>query len=271
MIATVGVKRRRTQCGTLYCAVTITMTPEQFFYITLGAVAGGFINGLAAFGTALFALGFFLTVMTPVQAVTVTVTLVLFSGVHGVWIVRKAMFENTARLTRLILPGCLGVPLGVWSLHLIDVSVLKKVIACFLILYGGYFTWRSALPKIRERTPFIDATVGFCGGVLGGAASLSGALPTMWCSIRGWSKMETRAVLQPFNMVILSGTAIALALRGAYTAQTLSFLVLAVPVSVIAAQLGVQVFRRISDAFFRQLLISLTLISGCVLLIRELL
>ncbi|AEI93520.1 sulfite exporter TauE/SafE family protein [Roseobacter litoralis] len=247
------------------------MTGEQVFYIVLGAAAGGFINGLAAFGTALFALGFFLTVMTPVQAVTVTVTLTIFSGLQGAWVVRHAMLENTARLARFIVPGCFGVPLGVWSLHLIDVSVLKLVIAFFLILYGGYFTWRSNLPKIREKTPIIDATVGFCGGVLGGAASLSGALPTMWCSVRGWPKMETRAVLQPFNLVILAGTAVMLGLRGAFTAQTLAFLLLAIPVSVIAAQIGIQVFRRISDVFFRQLLISLTLVSGCVLLIREIL
>lgn len=247
------------------------MTFEQAVYIILGAAAGGFINGLAAFGTALFALGFFLTVMTPVQAVTVTVMLALFSGLEGVWVVRHAMLENPARLARFIIPGCLGVPLGVWSLHLIDVSMLKMVIAFFLILYGGYFTWRSTLPQIRERTPLIDASVGFCGGVLGGAASLSGALPTMWCSIRGWPKMETRAVLQPFNMIILAGTAVMLGLRGAFTAQTLVFLALAIPVSICAAQIGIQVFRRISDVFFRQLLISLTLVSGCVLLIREVL
>ena len=32
--------------------------PDAFFIIA-GAAAGGFINGLAGFGTALFALGFF--------------------------------------------------------------------------------------------------------------------------------------------------------------------------------------------------------------------
>ncbi|ABG32436.1 sulfite exporter TauE/SafE family protein [Roseobacter denitrificans] len=247
------------------------MTGEQILFIVLGAAAGGFINGLAAFGTALFALGFFLSVMTPVQAVTLTVTLSIFSGLQGLWVVRHAMLDNTARLARFIIPGCLGVPLGVWSLHLIDVSLLKLVIAFFLILYGGYFTWRSNLPKIRAKTPVIDATVGFSGGVLGGAASLSGALPTMWCSIRGWPKMETRAVLQPYNMVILTCAAVMLGLRGAYTSQTLGFLALAIPVSILAAQTGMMVFRRISDVFFRKLLISLTLVSGCALLIREIL
>ena len=42
------------------------MSSEEILFVVLGAAAGGFINGLAAFGTALFALGFFLTVMSPV-------------------------------------------------------------------------------------------------------------------------------------------------------------------------------------------------------------
>ena len=47
---------------------------------TLGAAARGFINGLAGFGTALFAFGFFLNVMTPPQAVTIVVVLTVTSA-----------------------------------------------------------------------------------------------------------------------------------------------------------------------------------------------
>lgn len=45
----------------------------EFFYICLfmGAFLGGFVNGLAGFGTALFALGWFLQIMEPPAAVAV--------------------------------------------------------------------------------------------------------------------------------------------------------------------------------------------------------
>ena len=33
-----------------------------------------------------------------------------------------------------------------------------------------------------------DAAIGFAGGILGGLAGLSGALPTLWASVRGWGK-----------------------------------------------------------------------------------
>jgi uncharacterized membrane protein YfcA len=247
------------------------ITGTEVFYILLGAAAGGFINGLAGFGTALFALGFFLSVMPPVEAVAVTVVLSVISGLQGVWIVRHTMFDNTPRLLRFLIPGILGVPLGVYSLQLINVTALKLLIAFFLILYGGYFTLRANLPKIEDRTPLIDGTVGFAGGILGGAASLSGALPTMWCSMRGWPKYEIRAVLQPYNVVILAMTMGMLALNGAYHTQTLIHLAVALPTAMVAAQLGILVFARMSDAFFLRMLIVLTFVSGSVLLLRELL
>jgi uncharacterized membrane protein YfcA len=112
--------------------------------------------------------------------------------------------------------------------------------------------------------------VGFAGGFLGGMASLSGALPTMWCSMRSWSKMETRAVLQPYNVVVLLLTAIMLAWRGAYTMQTLTYLVVALPSTMIFAQLGIMVFKRLNDDQFKRLLIALTFVAGIILMARVL-
>jgi len=51
---------------------------------------------------------------------------------------------------------------------------------------------------------FVDAGVGFFSGILAGMASLSGALPTMWLSMRPWPKNRTRGLLQPCNLIILS-------------------------------------------------------------------
>lgn len=247
------------------------MTAEIFFYLAAGAAAGGFINGLAGFGTALFALGFFLTVMPPVQAVAIVLALSVASGLQGVWIVRKAVWDNPRRLMRFLLPALFGIPLGVLILTIIDARTLKLVIAGFLILYGGYFSLRRALPRFEKPTPIADMLIGFTGGVLGGAASLSGALPTMWCSMRPWPKAETRAVLQPYNVIVLLIAAILLAFKGAYTRETLLFFLAALPVTMVSAQIGITVFKRLADEDFRRLLIALTFVSGSILLIREIL
>ncbi|EAQ24491.1 sulfite exporter TauE/SafE family protein [Roseovarius sp. 217] len=247
------------------------MNAEIVAYIIAGAAAGGFINGLAGFGTALFALGFFLTVLPPLQAVAMLVVLSVITGLQGVWVVRHAIGQNKRRLARFLVPGLAGIPLGVLILSVIDAGTLKAVVAAMLLVYGGYFSFRARLPRFERPTPLWDMLVGFLGGVLGGAASLSGALPMMWCTLRPWPKHETRAVLQPFNVVVLAVTTALLAFKGAYTRETLIYIAIAIPSSLAAAQIGIAVFKRLPDAAFRRLLIVMTLVSGVVLLAREML
>lgn len=245
------------------------MTLEFTLYLLLGAAAGGFINGLAGFGTALFALGFWLQIMPPVQAVSIAVVMSVFSGVQGVWLVRHNIMAQPRRLLRFLLPALIGVPCGVAALAVLNPTVLKLVIAALLILYGGFFTARRNLPKFTRPTPIVDSTVGFAGGVLGGAASLSGALPTIWCSMRPWPKAETRATLQPYNVAVLGLTAFLFALQGAYGWETLKLIAIALPSTMIAAQIGIFVFKKLTDDQFRRLIIAMMFLSGIVLLIRE--
>lgn len=235
-----------------------------------GAVSGGFINGLAGFGTALFALGFWLQVMPPQQAVAVAVVLSVTTGLQGLWVVRHSLAGKPRRTLRFLLPALAGVPLGTAALAVLDAGTLKLVIASFLILYGGFFTLRRSLPKFDRPTPVMDSVVGLAGGILGGAASLSGALPTMWCAMRPWPKEETRAVLQPFNVLVLALAAATYAWTGAYTRETLVFVAIALPAAVLAAQGGIAVFKRLDDGLFRRLLIALMFLSGALLALREL-
>ncbi len=247
------------------------MSIEAIVFITLGAFAGGFINGLAGTGTALFALGFFLVALDPVGAVAVVALMSVVTGVQGLWVVRVAMTQNVARLMRFIIPGLLGVPVGISLLSFIDADTLKLVIGVLLLVYGGFFSFRANLPKFERRTPVLDSLIGLTGGVLGGMASLSGALPVIWCSMRPWPKAETRAVLQPFNVSVLLTTTAMLWWRGAYTAPTITAFLIALPTSLIAAQIGIAVFQRISDNIFRRLLIGLSLLLGLGILIPALL
>ena len=246
------------------------MSTDMIVYLVLGAAAGGFINGLSGTGTALFALGFYLVVLPPETAVAIVALMSVLVGVQGLWIVRASLLSRPDRLVRFILPGLAGVPLGLFLLNIIDSGTLRLGIAVFLILYGGYFGFRAALPSFSRRTPVIDMVVGFTGGVLGGTAGVSGALPSMWLSIRPWTKAETRAVLQPFNMVMLVTTVVLLFFRGAYDATAVKALAVTIPCGLIAAQVGIFVFHRLSDTGFRRLLILMTLVMGVGVLLSEL-
>lgn len=240
-------------------------------YIVAGAAAGGFVNGLAGFGTAMFALGFWLQVMPPVEAVAISVLMSTITGLQGVWVVRQAVARNPGRLARFALPGLVGIPFGVYALNFVDPHTLKLVIAGFLIAYGTFFILRRSLPKFDRRTPVADGFVGLTGGFLGGLSGISGAVPAMWCALRPWPRSETRAVLQPFNVAVLVTTAALLLVRGTYQGEVLTAFLIALPVSLVSAQIGIAVFKRTPDHAFRWLLIGLMLVTGIGLAVRELL
>jgi uncharacterized membrane protein YfcA len=243
------------------------LSMEFVFFLLLGAAAGGFVNGLAGFGTALFALGWWLQVMPPLQAVAVVLAMSVVSGIQGVIVVRRAI--EWPRLLRFLLPALVGIPIGLQILERINADHLKIVVALFLLAYGGFFTLRGTLPSLSRPTLVVDSGVGFVSGILGAIAGLSGALPTMWLSMRDWPKEQTRAVLQPFNVVVLGLSALMLAWNGAYGRETLLTMAVALPATMIAAQAGLWTFKRLTDTQFRRLLVVMMFVSGLLLLARE--
>ncbi len=246
------------------------MSFDQLGLFMAGAAAGGLINGLAGFGLSMFAMGFWLQIMPPSQAVPIMVITAVVTGLQGAWVVRRSIIKHPARLAILTVPGLVGVPIGIGLLASIEPHIIKLTLAGFMMLYGGFFTFRRALPNLERPTPMIDAVIGFVSGVLGGATSLSGPLPTMWCALRGWPKVETRAVLQAFNIVILAFTAVGLVLQDRYTWQILGLIALALPLTILFAQLGLYLFKHLRDDQFRRLLIALMLIFGTILAFKEL-
>lgn len=245
------------------------MTAEFISFLILGAAAGGFINGLAGTGTALFALGFYLVVLEPVTAVAIVALMAVLAGIQGLWLVRAHAISERTRVLRFVIPGLCGVPLGLMLLDQVNAGTLRIATAVLLIIYGGYFGFRTVLPVVAQPKKWSDPVIGLAGGLLGGMAGLSGALPTLWLSLRPWPKEVTRAVLQSFNMVILVTTVLLLLFKGAYGSNTLTALLITVPTGLVAAQIGIAVFKRLSTAAFRRLLVLMSLAMGIGIMIGE--
>jgi len=248
----------------------MSITPHFLVLLLCGAAAAGFVNGLAGFGTALFALGFWLQIMSPTDAVSLVLVMSIVSGVPGMWMVRKTIAAYPVRLARFALPALAGIPIGVASLSLIEPKWLKLGIAGFLIVYGSFFIVRKNLPTLSKPTPIADTAVGFFGGILGGAAGLAGVLPTIWCAMRPWPKEQTRAVIQTFNTLVFIVAASLLALKGVFDTDSLIHMAITFPVTLLFTYIGMSVFRQLKDEHFRRLLVVLLFLAGVILSLREL-
>jgi uncharacterized membrane protein YfcA len=228
--------------------------------LVTGALAGGFVSGLAGFGTGLVALGIWLYVFPP----SVAVPLVLICSV----ISQTSTLLHFWRLIdfKLVWPfligGLAGVLPGTMLVAQADPRVFKLVVGLLLLVFPTalYFNRRPVAVTFGGRAA--DALVGFAGGVLGGLAGLSGPLPTLWASVRGWGKDERRGVFQTFNWTILSAALCLQAGAGHITQDVARFALLALPGTILGAWLGARTYRVLSDRNFRDVVLGLLFLSG---------
>lgn len=242
------------------------MGPDYFiiFIVLAGALAGGFVNGLAGFGTGITALGLWLYVLSP----SVAATLVIVCSVAAQLLTLSKIWHAVEfrRIAVFVIPGLVGVPVGTVLLSFVDVKAFKLGIALLLIFYSINSLFQSSSKGSPWGGRTADASIGFGGGVLGGLAGLSGPLPTIWADFRGWAKDEKRSVFQVFNLTILLAALVSHLFAGFLTQELAWAAAFALPGTFTGAWLGSKLYTHVSDIRFREIILVLLGISGCVLI-----
>ncbi|WP_349569225.1 sulfite exporter TauE/SafE family protein [Azotobacter salinestris] len=231
--------------------------------ILAGALSGGFVTGLAGFGTGLTALGFWLHVVEPVVAAALVVICSVVGQLQSLFSLRRAVAWQ--RAWPFLAGGLAGVPLGVAALRVLDIETFKLLLGVLLVGYTGLMLGLRRLPSVPAwGGRLADGLVGAGGGALGGIAGLSGPLPTLWCGLRGWSADIQRGVYQPYNLGILCVVLGLYAGQGLLTGQIWELAALCLPATVLGSWLGMGLYRRVSDWQFRYLVLWLLLAAGLV-------
>jgi uncharacterized membrane protein YfcA len=236
------------------------MTAVAFVLLLLGALAGGFVSGLAGFGTALIVLGIWLYILPP----AVVVPLVLICSIVAQTSTLPSFWRSFdfKLVWPFLIGGVAGVPLGTVLVAHADPGVFKLSVGVLLLAFplALYFDHLPVAVSFGGR--IADGLIGFAGGILGGLAGLSGPLPILWASVRGWGKDERRGVFQTFNWTVLSAALCVQAGSGFITAEILRLALLVLPVTVIGAWLGARTYHALSDRNFRDVVLGLLFLSG---------
>ncbi len=231
--------------------------------LLFGALAGGFVSGLAGFGTALMALGIWLYVVTP----DVAVQLVLICSVIAqTWTMPSIWRSIDFRMvTPFLVGGLIGVPIGTVLVAYADPRLFKLAVGIFLLIFPAALYFQRKPMALTIGGKAADGAIGFVGGVLGGLAGLSGPLPILWASVRGFGKDERRALFQTFNWTILTAAFVAQAGSGLVTRETMWLTLLVLPATIGGAWLGARAYHALSDGNFRDVVLGLLFLSGVTL------
>jgi len=230
--------------------------------LLLGALAGGFVSGLAGFGTALMALGIWLYVLPP----SLAVPLVLICSVAAQSSTLPSMWRmfDLSIVWPFLIGGLIGVPLGTMLVAHADPRVFKLTIGVFLLVFPLALYFGPEM-SFSVGGKLADSAIGLAGGILGGLAGLSGPLPILWASVRGWGKSERRGIFQIFNFTVLFVALCLQAASGLIERQVLWLALLALPGTVIGAWLGARLYHALSDRNFRDVVLALLMLSGAAL------
>lgn len=237
---------------------------DQIVIILIGAVAGGLVNGLTGFGTALTAIGLWLYVLAPPVAATLAILCSVVSQLQTLPMIWHAI--EWRRVLPFILPGLAGVPIGTLLVSKVDAQAFKVGVGVFLVHYTAYALLRGKRTRRVRGGMIADGIAGLCGGVLGGLAGVSGPPVILWTDIRGDTKNHRRSILQTFNLAILGAALISHAWSGLFTREVGLAALAAVPGSIAGAWLGAEIYKRLGDSGFARIVLGLLFLSGVVLI-----
>lgn len=233
---------------------------EQILLVLLGALAGGLVNGLTGFGTAITAVGLWLYALPPTVAASLAIVCSIVSQLQTLRMIWPAI--RWQRVLPFLLPGIIGVPIGTLLLPHIEPRFFKIGVGCFIVVYSAYILARKGEIRSAWGGRAADGVVGFGGGILGGLAGMAGVLPVVWTDVRGWTKEQRRGVLQAFNMTILSLALASHALSGLLTRQVALASIVALPATIGGVQLGAYIYRRLADRGYQRAVMILLFLSG---------
>jgi uncharacterized membrane protein YfcA len=232
--------------------------------VALGAIVAGFVQGLSGFAFGLVAMSIWAWGVEPRLAAAMSVFGALTGQIVAAVTVRRGF--DLPRLWPFVAGGLVGIPLGVAVLPRLDVPLFKAVLGLLLVLWCPAMLLSRRLPRVTAGGRLADALSGVAGGVMGGIGGFSGAIPTLWCTLRGWDKDAQRAVIQNFNLAVLAVTMATYVATGLVTRAMLPMFAIVAPAMLVPVLLGTRLYIGIDEATFRKVVLSLLTAAGVALL-----
>jgi hypothetical protein len=249
--------------------VLVSLSAHQLALLGAAACIGG-----AVFGVAGFAFGVIASLFLHHAFPAADVVFIVVAGALLLNLGLLPRFRRDIDLRRALpfLAGAtLGLPIGLALLEVLDARTIRVVVAGLLIAYCLLALRQQSRAPLRLSPGggrAADVSIGLAGGVVGGISGLGPLLPAIWNGLRGLDKREQRALAQPFGLYVQGAMVAWLLATGTVSRDAAQGIIIAAPLMIGAAWLGLRLFDRIDTATFQRVVTSLAL-AGAVLLLAN--
>lgn len=235
--------------------------------VLFGALLAAIVSGSSGFAFGLISSAIWLHVLAPSHVVPLAVICSMLVNLVMAWQLRGLIKMDL--LWPFLAGAMIGVPIGVAALHSLDAHLVRQGVGVLLVVYSIYMLLKPKMPVVSMSPAggkVADGAVGLLGGFMGGATSLNGVFPTLWCGLRGWTKTEQRGVFQTYILVVHAITLMWLGSAGELDMKVGRDVLICIPALGLGSWLGMRLFNKVSENGFRKLILGLFLLSGLALL-----
>lgn len=241
----------------------------QFVYCGLVVFGAYVVRGTAGFGGGLVAIPLLLMVL-PLKTVLPVIT--VLNMVSSLQAVRNRDQIMWIELAKLLPFSALGVALGIYVFTAIDMELLTKAFAAFLIVYAvyGIVSARRADTEPPKRMPkWVLAPVGMIAGFLatifGGSG---GGFYAVYLDGLRLTRHQFRATVTTILLVVAVMRFFGYMKIGFYDEDTLTLLGAALPLMLLGAYVANLLIDRLSDRNFRMGIAAILIVSGVTLFLK---
>ena len=236
---------------------------EEFLILALGITLGFFIQTVAGFSAALFALPLMLFALELQESIAIiAVLLFVFSVIelYRNWklIDRKIFWE-------LIAWTIIGTVIGVYSLKYGNQVLMKRILGVFVLCYASYSLLKRRRITVLKR---YGSIFGFSGGFFSGAYASGGSIYAVYINNKLKKADNIRATLIGILAINNFLRAPLLAYNNILTWSLLLKSLYLLPFFLLALYLGHKAYDRMNDKLFRNAVLILLLFSGLSLIFR---
>ncbi len=273
-----------------------------YLIIAAGVFLGAIVQGLAGFAFSAVAGALLLHVRPPTEAVPLMMVCSVIVQLATLTMLRRTMqWRGSAAL---IGGGAIGLLPALYLLHHVNTFSFRIGFGLFIAGYAAYMSWRcsgyqiatfagirtlpraeavaapalladslrlsspaarhSLVPRLRK---WSDTALGFASGLVGGLTAMPGALPTIWCDLRGLPKDQQRGLVQPFIATMQCIALLLLLSHRDIPVRVMTDMLITLPALALGSAVGTMLFMRVDDLLFKRVVLATLFVAGLALAI----
>ncbi len=216
-----------------------------------------FLQGIVGFGFALLAaplLFIFLEKETVVSAMLIIGVIINFFLIKKI---KKSV--GYKRIPLLFLASLVGMPIGIWILSTITMNSMKVLVGALVIVFASILSFgKIRLPKSN----FLALLSGFISGILNTSTSTSGPPAVLLFTGENLPKEEFRKTLAHLFFLMSVASLCLFIVNKIITVKGVILGFISIPFVLLGAFLGDKLTEKVSQKFFRILVLGIIFLSG---------